>query len=118
MNLIQPSLTTAQITSINRLVPLVTKIAPTTGQTVAPLTGSVDSTVFIAPAGTLATLTVTIPADGSSTLGDVVTISTTKLLTVLTISGAATILGGVVALAANESVSYKKTDTDTWVRLT
>lgn len=103
--------------SATRLAPIVTKSVPTNGQTVAAATGSISSTVFLAPATTLATLTVSLPADANSQLGDVVTIATSKTLTLLTINGAANIMNSVTVLAVNESASFQKVDTDTWVRL-
>ena len=64
--------------------------APTTGQTVTVATG--DSWLVLTPAGTLATLTVTLPTDRTD--GEIVRVSSSQIITALTVSGAGTALAG------------------------
>jgi hypothetical protein len=86
----------------SRQIPSTQYATPTTGSTV-----TVNSTGFvnllINPAGTLATLTITLPV--SPTDGDVVQLSSTQIVTALTMSGG-TIIGALTALAVATFASY------------
>lgn len=75
-------------------------VAPTTGQTIVVDLGT--NLQVINPAGTLAALTITLPATTGSFLSEV-TILTTATLTSLTVNGAAgvTVAGAPTTLAAN-----------------
>jgi hypothetical protein len=96
--------------------PTIKTATPTTGQTVAFDNASVDQTLYLTPAGTLLLLTVTLPSNGSSVIGQTVTIATTQTLTGLTVNGAASIINTVTTLLAG-SVSFRKTAANTWVRV-
>lgn len=87
---------------------------PTTGQTVTVATG--DSWLIITPAGTLATLTISLPTDRTD--GEYVLINTTQTLTALTISGAGTTVSGApTTLAANAFLRMRYTATlNSWFR--
>lgn len=72
--------------------------APLTGATVVVATG--DTWLLITPAGTLAALTVTLPAD--RTEGEIVRVTSSQILTSLTVGGAGTTVNGApTTLAAN-----------------
>ena len=72
--------------------------APTTGQTVTVTTG--DTWLLITPAGTLATLTVTLPTDRTD--GQIVRVISSQILTALTVGGAGTTVNGApTTMSAN-----------------
>ena len=75
--------------------------APLTGDTVtvAPST----TQLIIEPAGTLAALTITLPANPLK--GQPLNIASTQVVTALTMSGG-TILGGLTTIAANGFAQY------------
>jgi hypothetical protein len=88
--------------------------APTTGQTVVVATG--DSWLVLTPAGTLAALTVTLPADRTD--GETVLVNTSQTLTALTVGGAGTTVNGApTTLAANGFFEMRYTATlNAWYR--
>lgn len=92
-------------------------VSPLTGATVAMANNAVDSTLNITPAGTIAALTVTLPSDATSRIGQVERISTSQTITTLTISGASTIRGNVTTLSANGFVAFQKIAANTWARI-
>jgi UDP-3-O-[3-hydroxymyristoyl] glucosamine N-acyltransferase len=75
-----------------------------------------DNCLYLTPAGTLATLTVTLPTEANSAIGQQVEIGTTQIITALTINGATNILGNVTTLAANGLVGFRKVAANTWLR--
>lgn len=86
--------------------------APTTGQTVT-LTRARMVLGLINPAGTLAALTVVLPA--SSKDGDICTISTSQIITALTITG--TIVGTLTTLALGGTATFIYSGTSSkWFR--
>lgn len=97
--------------------PAVQAASPTTGQTVVMTDTPADGMLYLTPAGTLATLTVTLPTDANSAIGQVVRIATSQILTALTINGATTILGNVTTLALGGSASFQKVAASTWVKV-
>jgi hypothetical protein len=93
--------------------------SPVAAATVVCTDDDKDRVLYLTPAGTLATLTVTLPTNANSRINQVQTIVSSQILTALTISGAGlTILGNPTALLAGGSVSLKKVAANTWVRLT
>lgn len=76
-------------------------VVPLTGNTVA--VSSSTTQLILEPAGTLATLTVTLPASPSN--GQTVSLSSTAAITALTLNGG-TIVGAVTTLAANAFAAY------------
>lgn len=90
---------------------------PTAGQTVTMTNNAVDSTLNLTPAGTLATLTITLPTNAASRIGQIERITTSQAITTLTINGATTIRGNVTTLAANGFVAFQKIANDTWARI-
>jgi hypothetical protein len=95
-------------------------VVPTTGQTVNMTDSAQDGILQLSPAGTLAALTVNLPSDAQSQLGQQRTIMCTQIVTALTlnqIGGSAVFLGAALtALAANQSVTFTKTAANTWTR--
>lgn len=96
--------------------PRVVNTSPVAGATVVMTADSRDETAYLTPAGTLATLTVTLPANATSRLGQLDRITTTQTLTLLTVNGAATILNNPTTLAAGASLTFQKVANDTWAR--
>lgn len=91
--------------------------SPTTGQTVSANANSLDQQIYLTPAGTLAALTVLMPADAVSAIGQQVQITTTQTITALTLGqtgGGATIVGNVTTLAANATIILTKQAANTW----
>lgn len=95
----------------------VVNTTPTAGQTVTMTADAVNETAYLTPAGTLATLTVTLPANATSRIGQFARILTTQTLTVLTVNGATTIVNNPTTLVAGTSVSFQKLANDTWGRV-
>lgn len=91
------------------------KVVPTTGQTVTFANNSIDQTIYLAPAGVLATLTVTLPSDATSRLGQRVTFCTSQNITLLTLNGASTIMNTVSSLTSSDCFTFQKIDTNTWI---
>lgn len=89
---------------------------PTAGQTVVMTADTNDRTLYMTPAGTLATLTVTLPANATSRLGQIARIATTQAVTAITINGATTILGNVTSLNANDCITFQKVADNVWIR--
>lgn len=90
-------------------------VTPTTGQTVVATPDNNDRIMWITPAGTLAALTITFPADATSQLGQIFGFGSTQIVTVLTLSGA-TILNGLTALAVNDAKQFVKVAAGTWAK--
>lgn len=99
----------------------VTAVVPLTGATLAFNLLSQDQTIFASPAGTLAALTVDLPPDAQSRLGQICRLVSTQTTTSLTITGAGpspTIIGtNPTAGVANTSYAFQKVGANTWLRL-
>lgn len=103
------------LTSLEKAVlATVQTVTPTTGQTVSMTDNAVDNTLYLTPAGTLAALTVNLPSNANSRIGQVERIFTTQQITALTVANATTILGNPTTLNVNESVSFQKMAANTW----
>jgi peptidoglycan hydrolase-like protein with peptidoglycan-binding domain len=90
---------------------------PTTGQTVQAVNDSQDRTLVLTPAGTLATLTVTLPSEASSRVGQALRIFTSANLTALTVNGATTLYNMPTSLAVGDLISLRKVGANMWARL-
>lgn len=112
------SATAAGITTLGfTLAPRVVSSSPTAGATVVMTADDRDEVQDFTPAGTLATLTVTLPANATSRLGQISRVNSTQTITALTVNGAATIRNNPSTLTANNSVAFQKVASDTWQRL-
>lgn len=87
--------------------------APATGATVVVEAG--DTWLLLTPAGTLATLTVTLP---TATDGQIVRVTSSQILTALTVGGGSTVNGAPTAMAANGyfTMAYSAT-LNVWQRI-
>lgn len=88
------------------------KVTPTNGQTVSINSGTGDVNLYLTPATPLAALTLNLPA---IPVGNMLYITSTQTITLLTINGA-TIFNGVNTLMANDTLGLLKVDTDTFSR--
>lgn len=78
--------------------------------------GGADSRLILNPAGTLATLTVVMPALPQN--GDIQVITSSQMVTALTLTSGKTVNGAASALAANVPVAYQFNSTaDKWFKI-
>lgn len=104
----------ATSTLSTRLIPAVQYATPATGGTVTVNAGGFTR-LFLNPAGTLATLTITFP--GSPSDGDVVNFGSTQIVTALTMNGG-TISGALSALAVGTTGSWAySADSSIWIKI-
>jgi hypothetical protein len=91
--------------------------SPTTGQTVVMNDNSIDGVLWLTPAGAIATLTITVPTNANSRLGQTRRIATSQdINTTLTINGG-TILNAPATLIGNTGFSLVKVAANTWMRI-
>lgn len=92
---------------------------PTTGSNVVFDTQSKNITLYLTPAGTLATLSLTLPADANSFVGQICRAFTSQTLTALSVAASGgTIVGtAVTALSQYGSIIFQKVAANTWIRL-
>lgn len=95
----------------------VTNVSPTSGQTVAFFSDTRNQVLWITPAATLATLTITLPSEASSKLGQLIRIGSSQNITSLTLTGATMIYNSAASLATGELAEYMKVASNTWVRI-
>ena len=112
-------LTTPNAATIQTLTDIVTPSTPATTDTVTAGTGRVNETLYIAPAGTLAALTVVFPTNENSEVGQKLVVFSTHIVTALTVSAAGlTIIGtALTALQANTAYVFQKVAASTWIRI-
>lgn len=94
-----------------------TVVTPTTGQTVVMAADNYDRLLWLTPAGTLDTLTVTLPADATSRVGQQVMVGASQVITALTVNGATTIHNPPTSLALGGLVLLVKVASSTWATL-
>jgi hypothetical protein len=102
--------------SLIAMPPVVEAYTPTAGQTVVLADNANSRIVQLVPAALLATLTVTLPTDANSVIGQVVRISSSKAVTLLTVNGA-TIIGAPSGLILGDNIGFQKTGVNTWARM-
>jgi hypothetical protein len=93
---------------------------PTAGATIQVTDGSDDIWLLITPAGTLATLTITLPAIANVRDGQEILIYCSQIITTLTIdeNGATDLINEPTSLAANQTFTLKYDSTsDTWYNM-
>jgi len=103
--------------SKNDVMQVATPAPPTAGGTVTVINSGLTGLTVINPAGTLATLSVTLPADAASTIGQVERIAFLKAITALTINGATTILGAPLSAVLGDNIGFQKVAANTWTRM-
>lgn len=90
--------------------------APASGATVQMTDNNKDGILLLSPAATLAALTVVLPAEANTRIGQVRRIFTSQNITALTIQGATTIYNNVTTMAAGDAVAFVKVDVNMWAR--
>lgn len=98
------------------IAPNIQKEAPVNGSTVIMSDTGLDGTLYIAPATTISALTLVLPTEANTRLGQIRRIATNKMITGLTITGG-TLLSTVTSLSAGDCVSFLKIDANTWTRI-
>lgn len=99
------------------IIEVIQNATPLTGATVVMADNDNDGTLVVTPAGTIAALTVTLPTEAASRIGQIERIVTSHIITSLTVNGATTIGGNVTTLAANAFVTFQKVAANTWRRI-
>lgn len=89
------------------------KVTPTTGQTVSMTAGTGDAVLYLTPASSLLSLTVTLP---DVPIGNTVYITSTQNIVSLNVNGG-TVLNGLSSLSANGTVAFLKVDANTYSRV-
>lgn len=88
---------------------------PATGGTVTLVNASTDIRAIIAPAGTLATLTIQMPPNPFD--AQVVSICSSQAVTILTMTASIGLLGALTSFVANSFASYAYDSTsNAWYR--
>lgn len=93
---------------------------PLTGTTVNMIDSAADGYLSILGAGDLAALSINLPSNAASVLGEVRRINALHNITALTlnqIGGAATIQNTITTINAGDTVSFIKVAANTWSRL-
>jgi lysophospholipase L1-like esterase len=92
---------------------------PTTGGTLTANALGLDELIKITPAGTLATQTLTFPANNTSRIGQRLEFFSTEIVTALTTTVPSGSIDGtaLTAAAANTSYAWRKTAENVWTRL-
>lgn len=96
---------------------VVQNASPIAGATVNITEGGDDLLLNLTPASTLASLTVTLPSDGSTRIGQIIRVYTSQTITALTINGATTIRDNVTTLLGQDAVAFQKIAANTWGRV-
>jgi len=106
---------------IEALVPDAVQAAtPVTGATVVMTDNATGGLLYLTPAGTLATLTINLPSNAKSRIGQIERVFTTQAITALTlgqVGGGATIVNAPTTLAANGAALFQKVAANTWLRV-
>lgn len=89
---------------------------PTNGQNVVMNDNALDGLLHLTPAGTLATLTITVPSNANSRNGQERIISTTQDLTAITFSGG-TLLNPPAGMLGNSGITIVRVANNTWMRI-
>ena len=93
--------------------PSVLSYTPTTGQTITIPDLPQDMFVYIAPAGLLLALTIVLPTDAMSFVGQTIRVFCTQPVTALTINPVTPVLS---SLALNGGFTLQKVTSNSWAR--
>lgn len=108
--------TASQITGA--VGPDVQTVAPASGATVQINDNAKDTTLVVNPAGDLATLTINLPSEANSRIGQVIMIRARRNIAAVTLGGATTILGTVGSFLMDDAFVFQKTAANTWENMT
>lgn len=100
--------------SMNTTKPSLFTSSPTTGGTVTLPDQTQDMTAYITPAGTLVALTIALPSDAVTVVGQIIRVFITQAITTLTLANIAPALASV---SLNGSFTLQKVAANTWIRL-
>jgi len=95
--------------------------SPASGATAQMTNNNKDGILLLTPAGTIAALTVNLPDDAVSRIGQVRRIFTSQNITALTLQGfpgnaAQTIFNNITTMAAGDAVAFVKVAANMWAR--
>lgn len=90
---------------------------PVSGGTVQSTNTAMMGLTVVNPAGTLATLTVNVPPEATSTIGQVERFAFLKAITLLTVGGATNILGAPSSAVVGDNIGFQKVAANTWTRM-
>lgn len=99
---------------------VVTPVTPVTAFSLSWNAKGQDELIYLTPAGTLATGTITFPTDAKSIIGQRISIATSQTQTALTVSSSGLTLKGtaITALTANAVPAvWQKVAAATWLRI-
>jgi hypothetical protein len=102
---------------ISRASPQVIDAIPAEGGTVTLPSSSRDMIVNLSPATTLNAVTLVLPNETSSVMGQRIFVASTRQITALTATGIATVNNAVVMFSPGDNVVFFKNKPNTWSRL-
>lgn len=107
----------SQADSVYRALPVSQTSSPTTGQTVNITATNKDVNYWATPAGAIAALTISLPADGVTQLGQIITYGSSQAVAALTVNvSGGTIFGVIGNLAIGDFYAVQKVSANTWAR--
>lgn len=89
---------------------------PTSGATVAMDDNSQDGILYLQPVAGLAALTISLPSEANSRIGQIRSIATKQAITILTVGGATTIMSAPASMLLGACYSFQKVAANTWIR--
>lgn len=95
----------------------VQKVTPNEGNVVQMVDNRLDGTLYLAGNSMLQILTVRLPSNEKSRIGQTRTIFTKTAIANFNLIGADSIMGNVGSLAAEDTIAFRKVDDNTWVRI-
>lgn len=96
--------------------PDVQKVTPASGDTVQMTDSGYNGTLYIAATATLAALTIALPTETHSRIGQIRRIASKVAVNSVTITGAI-MLSTIGSLAAGDCPQFVKIDVNTWTRI-
>ncbi len=105
------ALSIAQV--ISATTPLLVSASPTTGQTVTLPDTAQDMIVYLTPAGALLALTLALPSDAVTIIGQTIRVFSTSAVTTVTLSNTVPVLSAIVL---NGGYTLQKVAANSWVR--
>ena len=113
-----PAVTGADASALAGLLSPSQTATPNSGDNVQVNNNNLDTNLWLVPVtNPIASLTVTLPNNASSRIGQKVSIGTSKGVSSLTVAGAGTILNAPPLLQAGDLYIFTKVGNDTWALL-